>query len=68
MKIAKGNHLDTKHPFHLSKVVLNLPTSEDFEPSMPWVLTLNMIDNKIAGHCVTFLDDIRVLGFSVVNY
>ena len=35
MEIAKENNLDTKNLFHWSKVVLNLPVSEDFEPSMP---------------------------------
>ena len=67
LEIAKGDHLDPKNPFHWSKVVLNLPASQDFEPSMPCVYKLNMIVNKIAGDYVVFFDDIRVLGLSVKN-
>ena len=47
--------------------MLNLPASQDIEPSMPCVYKLNMIVNKIAGDYVVFFDDIRVLGLSVKN-
>ena len=67
LEIEKGDHLDPTNSYHWSKVVLNLHSSQDFEPSMPWVHELNMLVNKIAGDYVTFLDYIRVLGFSVEN-
>ena len=47
--------------------MLNLPASQDFEPCMLWVYKRNMLVNKIAGEHVAFLDDIRVLSFSVEN-
>ena len=66
-EISKGGHSHPKNTFYWSKVVLNLPTSQDFDPSMPWVHELNALVNKIAGDCVTLVDDIRFLGLSVEN-
>ena len=65
LEIAKGDHLDPTNSYHWSKVVLNLHSSQDFEPSMLWVYKLNMFVNKIAGDYVTFLDGIIFLGYSV---
>ena len=66
-EICGADPLDINNPFHWSQVVLNLPGSEDSNPSLPLVYKINKVLNRIAGNCVTFVDDIRVKGFSVEN-
>ena len=34
---------------------------------MPWIFKWNPLVKKIAGDCVTFVDDMRVTGFSIEN-
>ena len=66
-EIAAGDPLNIENPFHWSEIVLNLPGSDKFNPRLPWVYKLNKVTNRIAGDFVTFVDDIRVTGFSVEN-
>ena len=66
-EVAKGDPLDPSNPFRWDRVVMNMPASEEFDPSMPWIYKRNDRVGKIAGDCVTFVDDIRVTGYSVEN-
>ena len=66
-EIAVGDHLHHLNPFHWTRVVLNLPGSQDFDPSMPWVYKFNPIAKRIARDFITFVDDVRVTGFSIEN-
>ena len=58
MELAQGNPKDSTNPFHFHECVLNLPTSPDYDPSMPRVLLLKE-DGELATRRVTFVDDIH---------
>ena len=64
---ARGDPLDENNPFFWDRIVLNLPGSEIFNPSMPWVCKLNSKVNRIAADFITFVDDLRVTGYSTEN-
>jgi len=58
--------------FRWEWVRLNLPGSEDFDPSLPWVSKVfwdyteaGVPFVQIACDFVTFVDDIRVAGYSL---
>ena len=64
---AVGDPLDDQNPFHWSKIALNLPGDEQFDPARPWLFKWNEKAGQIAGDYVSFVDDFRVTGFSVEN-
>ena len=64
---ARGDRLDNSNPFFWDKLVLNLPCSDTFDPTMPWAYKLNLNYQKIAGAFVLFVDDMRVTGFTQEN-
>ena len=64
---ARGDHLDSKNPFYWDKIKLNIPCSQDFDPTSPWICKWNSKEGRIAGDFVVFVDDMRVCGFSVEN-
>ena len=66
-RISKGEHFDTKNPFHWTRFVLNMPGSSDFNPYTSWGNELNESKRPIAGDRVTLADDILVAGFSMEN-
>ena len=59
--------LDPKNPFYWDRVVLNLPYSDSFDPSMPCYHKLNSSIGKITSNLITFVDDMRITDFSVEN-
>jgi hypothetical protein len=61
IELAKGLQHDTTSPFHWEKVVLNLPYSEGYKPSLPRVMLIRP-DCLTADGCLTFFDDGRVYG------
>jgi hypothetical protein len=61
IELAKGPQHDTTTPFHWEKVVLNLPSSEGYKPSLPRVMLIRP-DGLTAAGCLTFCDDGRVYG------
>ena len=63
-----GNHLHADKPFHWDKVMSNLPCTDNFNPIMPWIYELNSSVGRIMSDVVTFMDGIRITGFSVENY
>ena len=64
MEIIKGDRLDKNNPFYWSEVRLNCPGSPDYDPSMPRVYKWNDVLGCIAADCVTFVDDLRTIGFT----
>jgi hypothetical protein len=58
---AKGPPWDTKSPFAWDRVILNLPGSDSFDPSKPWVMRVTK-DGSLAGEIIIFFDDGRVIG------
>jgi hypothetical protein len=58
-EIITGDVSDLSNPFYWDRVVLNLPGSIDYQPSMPWVYRWNSIQAKMASFFGTYIDDIR---------
>ena len=46
-EIARGDPLDVDDPFRWSQVVLKIPGSEDFNPSLPWVSSMKKRTPKL---------------------
>jgi hypothetical protein len=58
-----GRPASTGHnPLRWDRVVLNLPGSRDFDPSLPRVAKCNDIWNSIAGDVLAFVNDLRASG------
>ena len=64
---AMGDRRDIDNPFHWERVVLNLPCSLTYDPSLPRVLKLRN-DNELATDQKTYVDDIHVVGRSLGKY
>ena len=62
MEIIKGDRFDPANPFAWDKVILNLPGSESYDPSMPRVYKFNSLLGVISADCKTFMDDSRGIG------
>ena len=62
-EFARGNHRDVKNALRWDKIILNLPGSHDFNPSLPWVMKWDSLLNRIAGDIIAFVDDLRASGF-----
>lgn len=61
LEVIKGNRRDLTNPFVWHYIKLNLPCSEGYDPSEPWV-SKRTIMNKLPPDCYVFVDDGRVLG------
>jgi len=61
--IAYGDRRDTKNPFHWERVVLNIPGSEDYDPTKPWVMKVR-VDGHVACEVYVYVDDGRMTGHS----
>ena len=64
--VVRGDHLDPTNPFHWTEVILNLPGKESYDPTMPWVYRVKMVDGEpvMASNHVSFTDDVRGMGSS----
>ena len=58
LELAQGDPEDPTNPFHFHECWMNLPTSLDYDPSMPRVLLLKE-DGELATRRVTFIDDLH---------
>eukprot|EP00804_Cyclotella_cryptica_P003619 CCRYP_002220-RA/>CCRYP_002220-RA protein AED:0.33 eAED:0.28 QI:0/0/0/1/0.25/0.2/5/0/708 len=58
LKLARGQPNDLNSPFHFVKVVLNLPTSITWDPSLPHVMRIRK-DGELASAQVDYVDDIH---------
>ena len=57
----EGTDKANKNPFRWDSIELNLPGSENYDPSMPWVYKRRS-DGQIASDFVSFVDDFRPTG------
>ena len=64
--MARGDHTDTTNPYHWTKVVLNLPGMEEYDPTLPWVFKAKFEDGRwvVSNDHVGFCDDFRTNGSS----
>ena len=67
-EIIRGNKDDPTNVFRWERVRLNLPGSESYDPSLPWVSKVRHGDEggeeQIAADLFTFVDDLRPTGSS----
>jgi hypothetical protein len=63
-EVIRGDRLDPKNVFRWDSVKFNLPGSEGYDPSMPWVYKVRLSDGKIAVDVFGFVDDFRQTGNS----
>ena len=66
-EFARGNPRQTGNPMGYSRVRLNLPGLEGFDPILPKVMKWNDDCGNIAGDVITFIDDVRIVGHSKEN-
>jgi hypothetical protein len=57
-EIILGNKDDPDNVFRWSTVILNLPGSENYDPTLPWVCKLRM-DGILAADVHCYVDDVR---------
>jgi hypothetical protein len=61
-EVIRGDPDDPNNVFRWDSVELNLPGSEDYNPSKPWVAKYHMEDGCIAADLFIFVDDLRPTG------
>ena len=61
-EVIKGDRLDSDNIFCWDVVRLNLPGSDDYDPTLPWVSKVRMSDGKIAADLFIYVDDARSTG------
>lgn len=59
---AYGNRCDPSNPFRWERVILNLPGSEGYDPSLPWVMKVRS-DGHLACEIFVYVDDGRITGW-----
>ena len=62
-KLAYGKRTDQNNPYQWERVELNLPGSEDYDPTLPWVMKVR-IDGHLACEIYVYVDDCRITGWS----
>jgi hypothetical protein len=60
-EVVQGNRAVAHNPFHWASVRLNLPGSEGYDPSLPWVSRLTS-SGHMAGTFKRYVDDLRTVG------
>ena len=58
-EFIKGLTNDETNPFHISKVITNLPGEAEYDPSKPWFYSINKDDN-MASVLAIYVDDERI--------
>jgi hypothetical protein len=67
LQFAVGDRRSKTNPMRWDKIWLNLPGSPKYNPSLPMVMKWNQLAERIAGNIVTFVDDLRLTGYSIEN-
>jgi hypothetical protein len=71
-EFARGNPADRSNPMGYDRIRINLPGMSTYDPSFPKVMKWRIVDleteaGEIAGDVVTFIDEVRITGFSKEN-
>ena len=59
-RIILGDPRDPLNPFHWATIKLNLPGTENYNPSEPWILKMRA-DGSPAAEIVQYVDDVRII-------
>ena len=62
MEVVVGDRRDVNNPFRWDRIVLNLPGSPEYDPTLPRVYKWNERIQSMACECKFFCDDFRVVG------
>jgi len=62
-ELLQGDRAEPNNPFQWSSVRLNLPGSDAYDPSLPWVSRLTS-SGGMAGTFKRYVDDLRTVGSS----
>jgi hypothetical protein len=60
--LSYGERSDPNNPFRWERMVLNLPGSEYYDPSLPWVMKVRS-DGHLACEVFVYVDDGRITGW-----
>lgn len=71
-EFARGNPARFDNPMGYNRIVLNLPGMSNYDPALPKVMKWRDSHIKgelghVAGDVVTFVDDVRITGYSKAN-
>lgn len=55
------DHVDPSNNFCWDKIILNLPGSDDFNPTLPFVIKWNSERKLISAAIKAYIDDLRVI-------
>jgi hypothetical protein len=61
-EFIRGDRRDCANVFRWDIIILNLPGSEEYDPSLPWVYKCRSSDGKVAVDVFGFVDDFRQTG------
>lgn len=60
-EVIKGDRTSSENVFHWSDIRLNIPGSDDYDPTKPWVSKIRL-DGWIAADMFIYVDDARTTG------
>jgi hypothetical protein len=60
--LAYGDHRDRTNPFHWERILLNLPGSASYDPTLPWVFKVRY-DGHLGCEIYVYVDDGKVMGW-----
>jgi hypothetical protein len=63
-EVILGNRRDPENVFRWDNIRMNLPGSETYDPSLPWVSKVRLDDGRIAADLFIYVDDVRLTGSS----
>ena len=63
-EVIRGNRKDKQNPFRWDDVVENLPGSENYDPTKPWIYKVRFDDGRIACDIFIYVDDLRITGWN----
>jgi len=63
--IAYGDHKDKGNPFHWEEIILNLPGSWNYDPTLPWVFKVRY-DGHLGCEIYIYVDNGKVTGWCKV--
>ena len=58
--IALGDPADENNPFQWDRVIENLPGTQEYDPSLPWIMKMRR-DGKSASDIAQYVDDMRII-------
>jgi hypothetical protein len=58
-EIIKGDRRARSNPFRWHRVILNLPGTQGYNPSRPWVYKWDEVDQAMAAFVLSYVDDLR---------